>query len=72
MNEHEKGKVKNLKGIIALVAGVLVILFGLFWLLVDDLNGGKGERMMSFWIYEAISLIVGIFLIMVGVRKLRC
>jgi hypothetical protein len=51
--------------------GLLVILFGIFWLLVDDLNGGDGERLMGFWIFETINLLVGAFLIIIGIRLWR-
>ncbi|MFZ1073482.1 MAG: hypothetical protein WAO21_08620 [Verrucomicrobiia bacterium] len=50
--------------------GVLFILFGIFWPLVDDLNGGQGERMVSFWCFEAAIALAGIFLLVVG--YIRC
>jgi hypothetical protein len=54
-----------------LIAGVLVILFGISSLLVDDSSGGKDEGSVFVWIYEAVILFAGTFLIITGVRLLR-
>jgi hypothetical protein len=62
---------KIIKGILALIAGILVILFGVCSLLVDDSSGGKDEGSVFVWIYLAVLLFVGIFLIIAGICILR-
>jgi hypothetical protein len=63
---------KNPKGIIALSAGVLLILFAVFWFLWDDLNGGEDQRIgVAYYIFEGLILLVGIFLIVIGFRRWR-
>jgi hypothetical protein len=61
---------KKIHGGILCLIGVLFILFSIFWLVVDDLNGGRGERSALFWSFEAMIVLAGIFQIVVG--SIRC
>jgi len=61
---------KKIHGGFLCVFGVLFILFSIFCLVVDDLNGGPNERSVFFWCFEALFALPGVFLIVVG--YVRC
>ncbi len=61
---------KKIHGGFLCLFGVLLVLFSGFWLVVDDLNGGQGERSVFFWSIEAAIVLAGILFIVIG--YIRC
>jgi hypothetical protein len=51
------------------VCGVFIVLFAVFVLLVDDLEGGQLQGSILYWLFEAVVAAGGICLFIFGVSK---
>ena len=64
----QESKMKMPGGCLCLLGAVL-ILFSLFCLVFDDMNGGPNEGSVFFWGFEALFVIPGLFAMVVGLIR---